>query len=272
MVVGTMIQFRFRWMSLIALVGLASSWAAHANAQAKTLLSEDFSSAVPGTHSGGVISGTQFQVTESNVDIVGVLNGSFFTCTNDLIGNCCDLVGNAGSGAIASVATFDLAADVSYGIDFNAILQGFPPADPSVSQISVSLGSFSETLLATPVGNVFSVRFTPLADEAGAQLGFTTLTAPDSVHGAVLDNIMLFTVELEGDFDIDGDIDGFDFLKWQRGESPNPLSAEDLAVWQENFGSVASSALATPTGVPEPATGIILMLGMAAMLFRRQCT
>ncbi len=26
----------------------------------------------------------------------------------------------------------------------------------------------------------------------------------------------------------DCDVDGFDFLKWQRGDSPNPLSASDL--------------------------------------------
>ena len=31
---------------------------------------------------------------------------------------------------------------------------------------------------------------------------------------------------------------------------------------------MASSAAAASTGVPEPATGIMLMLGMAAMLFR----
>ena len=40
---------------------------------------------------------------------------------------------------------------------------------------------------------------------------------------------------MTGDFDGDGDSDGFDFLKWQRGESPNPLSQEDLAYWKANF-------------------------------------
>ena len=75
--------------------------------------------------------------------------------------------------------------------------------------------------------------------------------------------------EYAADFDFDGDVDGYDFLAWQRGESPNPLSAEDLALWEEQFGSEASSAAAS-TGVPEPASEILLMLGMAAVLFRRQ--
>ncbi|MBN1854278.1 MAG: hypothetical protein JW829_16230 [Pirellulales bacterium] len=32
-------------------------------------------------------------------------------------------------------------------------------------------------------------------------------------------------------------MDGNDFLIWQRGESPNPLSSSDLASWQATFGT-----------------------------------
>ena len=77
-------------------------------------------------------------------------------------------------------------------------------------------------------------------------------------------------VSMPGDFDGDGDVDGNDFLTWQRGESPIPLSSSDLTEWQENFGNVTSSMTAASTGVPEPTTGLMLMLGMAAMLFRRE--
>jgi hypothetical protein len=41
---------------------------------------------------------------------------------------------------------------------------------------------------------------------------------------------------LLGDFDHDGDVDGRDFLVWQRGGSPTPFSASDLANWQSNYG------------------------------------
>ncbi len=44
---------------------------------------------------------------------------------------------------------------------------------------------------------------------------------------------------LSGDFDNDGDVDGRDFLAWQRGGSPSPLSSADLTTWQSNYGSVA---------------------------------
>lgn len=66
------------------------------------------------------------------------------------------------------------------------------------------------------------------------------------------------------DFDNDGDVDGNDFLIWQRGDSPAPLSQSDLDTWQENFGT-ASSLI---TAVPEPSS-IILMLGTLALLFSR---
>ena len=113
---------------------------------------------------------------------------------------------------------------------------------------------------------------------------------------------------LAGDFNGDGTVDGFDFLKWQRGESPDALSQSDLAAWEANYGtapiqpgdfdsngvvdgkdfllwqrdpSVGSLAAweanygqvaplsATSATVPEPATCIVLLIGMMTMLFRR---
>lgn len=64
-----------------------------------------------------------------------------------------------------------------------------------------------------------------------------------------------------GDFDGDGDVDGDDFLVWQRGESPSPLSQEDLAAWQESYGSV--SDVNDSLTVPEPASlysGVLCVL------------
>ncbi|MCC6491859.1 MAG: hypothetical protein IT424_02440 [Pirellulales bacterium] len=47
----------------------------------------------------------------------------------------------------------------------------------------------------------------------------------------------------QGNFEMDalpaGDVDGIDFLIWQRGGSPTPLSADDLDDWKGNFGAAA---------------------------------
>lgn len=75
--------------------------------------------------------------------------------------------------------------------------------------------------------------------------------------------------ELGGDFDKDGDVDGADFLIWQRGESPNPLSPSDLATWQASFGTVTSAITHALEPVPEPATGFLLMLLMLGLKLKK---
>jgi hypothetical protein len=62
---------------------------------------------------------------------------------------------------------------------------------------------------------------------------------------------------LPGDFDGDLDVDGRDFLAWQRGASPNLFSADDLADWQESYGAAFSAPLAG-VNVPEPASSVLI--------------
>ena len=71
---------------------------------------------------------------------------------------------------------------------------------------------------------------------------------------------------LAGDFDADGDVDGADFLKWQR----DGLSAQDLTDWQNNYGQ--TSALAATQAVPEPSTALLAMagLGLVSLLTNRR--
>jgi hypothetical protein len=68
---------------------------------------------------------------------------------------------------------------------------------------------------------------------------------------------------IPGDFDQDGDVDGRDFLLWQR----NP-SIGSLADWQNNYGTGGLSALAS---VPEPSSILLLtFLGTAFLGCRRK--
>ena len=68
---------------------------------------------------------------------------------------------------------------------------------------------------------------------------------------------------LAGDFNNDKSVDGADFLRWQRGQSPTPFSQGDLAVWRANYGQ---SILALPATLPtpEPSTVFLLLFGVAA--------
>ena len=74
---------------------------------------------------------------------------------------------------------------------------------------------------------------------------------------------------LVGDFDVDGDTDGADFLKWQKGEVSSPPSASDLAAWEANFDAVAPLAV-TLTAVPEPSAVLLgVMASLIGISFRR---
>ena len=113
------------------------------------------------------------------------------------------------------------------------------------------------------VGGSLSGSFDGLA-EGGLVSDFDGLNLLITYLGGDGNDVTLLSA-LPGDFDIDGDVDGFDFLKWQRGESPNPLSAKDLGHWEANYGMVAPLSV-TSTTVPEPSSFLLATLGLFGLL------
>lgn len=101
--------------------------------------------------------------------------------------------------------------------------------------------------------------------------------------GAAYPNNRGYIVEfsvIPGDFDWDGDVDGGDFLAWQRGIGKTvaqasdgdangdfTVDADDLAVWTSNFGS--ESGEPELQSVPEPPVGW-LCLPALLMVFQRR--
>jgi hypothetical protein len=79
------------------------------------------------------------------------------------------------------------------------------------------------------------------------------------------DNVALvFTpaVTQPGDFnESGGQVDGEDFLAWQRGEAPGGMTEEELTVWKNNYGLPLSPVSA----VPEPASAGLLGCAIAAL-------
>ncbi|MEQ8211573.1 MAG: sulfatase-like hydrolase/transferase [Lacipirellulaceae bacterium] len=66
---------------------------------------------------------------------------------------------------------------------------------------------------------------------------------------------------LAGDFDLDGDVDGADFLTWQR-------DGGSLTDWQNNYGSQSSPAQANSGAVPEPTSLALLGLALSFLAYR----
>ena len=65
---------------------------------------------------------------------------------------------------------------------------------------------------------------------------------------------------LLGDFDADDDVDGADFLDWQRGFG-TAFDTNDLADWEANFGQDANAAAYSAT-VPEPTAELLAALAL----------
>ena len=85
----------------------------------------------------------------------------------------------------------------------------------------------------------------------------------DASLEATLNGVVEFaSAGIPGDFDNDGDVDGRDFLTWQR----NP-SVGSLADWQNNYGTSGLSAVAA--AVPEPSSVLLIVCGLACVSGRR---
>lgn len=79
-------------------------------------------------------------------------------------------------------------------------------------------------------------------------------------------DLMAPSSPLDGDFDNDNDVDGADFLAWQRG-FPGTFDSGDLADWQMNYGG---GPLPAAQSVPEPTSAILCVL--ALMMLANQQT
>jgi hypothetical protein len=97
---------------------------------------------------------------------------------------------------------------------------------------------------------------------------FATLEGGEFSEPALLTISLGPPPSVNGDFDNDGDVDGRDFLAWQRGESPNPFSSGDLAEWHVNYDN--SELNASSAAVPEPSALLLSFCAITLFVVRRQ--
>lgn len=145
----------------------------------------------------------------------------------------------------------------------------------SISNLALQLYAIvdeSPSLLASanvnPVGGSESILNFPL-EEPGEYFVRVSGSSAD----VQLYTLSLSATELDlgqpGDFDGDSDVDGRDFLAWQRGETTPPHDADLLQEWQEHFGEVDD--LTASLAVPEPTSAIFLLSALfSAVSFGRR--
>jgi hypothetical protein len=126
-----------------------------------------------------------------------------------------------------------------------------------------SNGNFGPPVdMALPSTSLQALQFTGAANAASTtNLAQYALTAGAAIfiNNANASFTLVAPEPESADFDDDGDVDGQDFLVWQRGGSPNALSSEDLALWQTEYGT--DPPLVGVVAVPEPAVCGLAILG-----------
>jgi hypothetical protein len=100
--------------------------------------------------------------------------------------------------------------------------------------------------------------------------------------GQILQAVGPTIADESADFDGDGDVDGRDFLIWQRGfgltgsaspadgdaNSDGNVNDADLAIWQTQYASVPTAAAVAT--VPEPATAVVSLIAAIVVTGLRQ--
>lgn len=142
---------------------------------------------------------------------------------------------------------------------------------------AVMIVNADRTNVANVNVNVNGLQLVPEPLDALGVEGGTLVRAPDvtftgnqfsvSVPQRSVVTYLFARDGVPGDFDGDSDVDGEDFLAWQVGDSPTPLSQIDLSEWNSYYGG---APLSTSIQVPEPATGTSVLIAVSLMLLRRR--
>ncbi|MDZ4657787.1 MAG: hypothetical protein SH868_09450, partial [Bythopirellula sp.] len=146
--------------------------------------------------------------------------------------------------------------------------------DLTVTGAASLAGDFVVTLGIgfTPTAGMTFPIFTAGSIVGGPNFDFSAATLPSGLDWAVdfqptSLGLAVVSSGTPGDFDVDFDVDGRDFLKWQRGESTNPFSGGDLAAWQTayNGGMLVAASMA----VPEPPSALLAGMITVGLLICR---
>ncbi len=160
--------------------------------------------------------------------------------------------------------------------DFDRLVTGLAAIDGMLS-VSVLAGfapSLSDVFPIISGGNVLGTFATSAFPSLGSLLTWHVFYNPSDVTLAVVP-------KLTGDYNANGVVDAADYVVWRNalGQSGIGLAADsnfdgqvndvDYSTWRSNFGAVAPGSGAG-AAVPEPATPVLFLVGMAAMLCRRR--
>ncbi|HYO24842.1 MAG TPA: hypothetical protein VEQ85_07825 [Lacipirellulaceae bacterium] len=136
--------------------------------------------------------------------------------------------------------------------------------------------TFGPEIITNLESGLFDNSTISLYQQAQGAVGSTTDGAT-----TVFSNMIFRPAPKGADFDLDGDVDGNDFVTWQQGlgittgatkqtgdaNGDEAVTAADLDMWRMQFGPASVAAAAA---VPEPSCGALLACAAAALAAHRR--
>ncbi|TWU29949.1 hypothetical protein [Bythopirellula polymerisocia] len=212
----------------------------------------------------------QISITGGTVDVFGTVNNlvnAEIAVVGGATGVFHDAVTNNGTIFVSPGSEIVMLQDLNFSASsaLNITLadaaetqptDGFGQATtPGAATLAGTLNVSLAAGYAPSLGDSFQI----LSAGSGRSGMFTTENLPTLTTGLNWDTeyssnaltLQVIAASLPGDFDFDGDVDGRDFLVWQRNTSVGNLSD-----WQANYGTPLTAAA---TAVPEPNVLVLLL-------------
>lgn len=241
------------------------------------VLGDYFSSIGASLNIAGGTVGKGLEVAYSQVSISGgeigdhfdIFQGSVAEISGGRIGN--SFSANAGSEVIISGGEFGDAFTAN--TESEVMISGgtFGSSFIALSNSEVNFYGTDFLLDGTPLQDLVLGHISDILDRNVTLSGVLADGSPFSFYldslnlhaGHYFDSAAVLTVSLvlPGDFDFDGDVDGSDFLLWQR----DARDSMDLATWKENYGGSLQPPVSLNGAVPEPSSSALFFIATVAL-------
>ncbi len=142
------------------------------------------------------------------------------------------------------------------------LIDGVATLDGTLNVLLVNLGG---GMFAPALGSVFSIIEADSVGGTFSALNLPALASDKMWFVGYEETSVLLKVTLPGDFDGDGGVDDDDLAVWKSGYD-STYGGDDFLAWQRYFGQNIGAIAA----VPEPAAGVLITIGLAAVALRRR--
>ncbi|MEM8946825.1 MAG: hypothetical protein AAGD11_16745 [Planctomycetota bacterium] len=187
--------------------------------------------------------------------------------------------------------------DWTYAIDGGNAMQLFTSSVDEAGSATYTLADGDDFLLNDPLvitdnggsptqlSNLFQTLTSSIAGVGDTLTIQLSAAADGGSEVFAFDNIVIEGITIlaeDADFDQDGDVDGADFLVWQRGvgtgtsladgdaNGDGQVDGSDLAVWQSQYANTALMAQQAVAAVPEPTTTALMVSALSLVLTGRR--